>query len=90
MDSLIPDLVLALSQSAGGLWDAGKCRLCATFFSHPVNQAHVLLGAAEVFGKVGDTERLVLTRVNPSLVLSRPGNPVEEDPEGLPHGLLTN
>lgn len=58
--------------------------------SYPVNQAHVLLGAAEVSGEVGDAERLVLTRVNPHLVLGGPRDPVEEDPERLPHGLLTN
>lgn len=59
-------------------------------FSYPVNHARVLLGSAEVFGEVGDAERLVLTRVNPFLVLRRPGDPVEEDPERLPHSLLTN
>lgn len=74
----------------GVLWYGVKCWLCTACLSHPVNQAHVLLGAAEVFGKVGDAEWLVLTRVNPSLVLSRPRNPVEEDPERLPHGLLAN
>ncbi len=58
--------------------------------TYPLNHAHVLLGAAEVFGEIGDAEWLVLTRVNPSLVLCRPGDPVEEDPERFPHGLLTN
>lgn len=58
--------------------------------SYPVNHAHVLIRAAEVPGEVGDAEGLVLTRVNPSFVLRRPRDPVEEDPERLPHGLLTN
>lgn len=67
-----------------------ECSVSPVCFSYPVNHAHVLLRAAEVFGEVRDTERLVLTRVNPSLVLRRPGDPVEEDPERLPHSLLTN
>ena len=67
-----------------------ECFLSLLWFSYPLNHAHVLLGAAEVFGKVRDAQRLVLTRVNPFLVLRRPGDPVEEDPERLPHSLLTN
>lgn len=67
-----------------------QCSLSLLWFSYPVNHAHVLLGATEVFGQVGDAERLVLTRVNPHLVLWCPGDPVEEDPERLPHSLLTN
>lgn len=71
------------------MWQA-ECSVNPLWFSHPVNHAHVLLGAAEVLGEVRDAQRLMLTRVNPSLILRRAGDPVEEDPERLPHSLLTN
>ena len=57
---------------------------------HHGDYAHVLLRAAEVLGEVRDAERLVLTGVNPLLILCGSRDPVEEDPERLPHRLLTN
>lgn len=86
----VPHELCVCRNSADRFGRQGGCSLRPPWFSYPVNHAYVLLGAAEVFGDVGDAERLVLTRVNPSLVLRRPGDPVEEDPEGLPHSLLTD
>ena len=57
---------------------------------HPVHHTHVLLWVAEVSGQVGETQRLVLTCVNPCCVLCSDRDPVKEDSEGLPHSLLTN
>lgn len=57
---------------------------------YPVDQADVLLGAAEVPGDVRDAERLLLAAADPRLVFPCPGNSVQEDPESFPHGLLTN
>ena len=50
----------------------------------------MLLRGAEVAGEVGDAERLVLADAHPALVLHRPRDAVQEDPEGLPDGLLAH
>lgn len=58
--------------------------------NYPVYHVEVLFRAAEVVGKVRYAERLMLARVHPSLILRSSRDPVKKDPEGLPHGLLTN
>lgn len=57
---------------------------------YPIYHVEVLFWAAEVVGEVRYAERFMLARVDPTLVLCGSGDPVKKDPEGLPHGLLTN
>lgn len=53
-----------------------------------LDQTDMLWRAAEVLGEVRNAQCLLLAGVYPALVLHGSWDPVEEDPEGLPHGLL--
>ena len=59
-------------------------------WTHSGHQLQMLLSAAEVLGQLVHAEVLVLAGVNPDSVLLRVRDPVEEDPERLPDGLLAN